>query len=148
MPTIFSKIIAGEIPSHQVAEDDRFLAFLDVSPVAEGHTLVIPKREVSYLFDLDDAWYTGLMLFAKRIAPALAKAVPCQRVGVAVIGLEVPHTHVHLVPLNRVEDINFAKPKLTVSGEQLAQTAERIRNGRNFRNRFAYRAEAGVTVRP
>ena len=127
MPTIFSKIIAGEIPSHQVAEDDRFLAFLDVSPVAEGHTLVIPKREVSYLFDLDDAWYTGLMLFAKRIAPALAKAVPCQRVGVAVIGLEVPHTHVHLVPLNRVEDINFAKPKLTVSGEQLAQTAERIR---------------------
>ena len=127
MPTIFSKIIAGEIPSHQVAEDDRFLAFLDVSPVAEGHTLVIPRREVSYLFDLDDAWYTGLMLFAKRIAPALAKAVPCQRVGVAVIGLEVPHTHVHLVPLNRVEDINFAKPKLTVSGEQLAQTAERIR---------------------
>ena len=127
MPTIFSKIIAGEIPSHQVAEDDRFLAFLDVSPVAEGHTLVIPKREVSYLFDLDDAWYTGLMLFAKRIAPALAKAVPCQRVGVAVIGLEVPHTHVHLVPLNRVEDINFAKPKLTVSGEQLTRTAERIR---------------------
>ncbi|MBC7920270.1 MAG: HIT family protein [Ferruginibacter sp.] len=127
MPTIFSRIIAGEIPSHKVAEDEKFLAFLDVSPVAEGHTLVIPKREVSYLFDLDDEWYTGLMLFAKRIAPALARAVPCQRVGVAVIGLEVPHTHVHLVPLNQVEDLNFSKPKLAVSGERLAQTAERIR---------------------
>lgn len=127
MPTIFSKIISGEIPCHQVAEDERFLAFLDISPVAEGHTLVIPKKEVSYLFDLDDEWYTGLLLFAKRIAPALAKAVPCLRVGVSVIGLEVPHTHIHLVPLNRMEDINFSKPKLTMTQAQLADTAEKIR---------------------
>jgi histidine triad (HIT) family protein len=127
MSTIFSKIISGEIPCHKVAEDERFLAFLDISPVAEGHTLVIPKKEVSYLFDLDDEWYTGLLLFAKRIAPALAKAVPCLRVGVSVIGLEVPHTHIHLVPLNRMEDINFSKPKLTMSQAHLAETAEKIR---------------------
>jgi histidine triad (HIT) family protein len=127
MPTIFSKIISGEIPCHKVAEDERFLAFLDISPVAEGHTLVIPKKEVSYLFDLDDEWYTGLLLFAKRIAPALAKAVPCLRVGISVIGLEVPHTHIHLVPLNRMEDINFSKPKLTMSQAQLTETAEKIR---------------------
>ena len=128
MPTIFSKIISSEIPCHKVAEDNRFLAFLDISPVAEGHTLVIPKKEVSYLFELTDEDYTGLWLFAKRIAPALAKAVPCLRVGVTVIGLEVPHTHIHLVPLNRTEDINFSKPKLTMSPEQLASTAEKIRN--------------------
>ncbi len=127
MSTLFSKIISGEIPCHKVAEDERFLAFLDISPVAEGHTLVIPKKEVSYLFDLDDEWYTGLLLFAKRLAPALAKAVPCLRVGVSVIGLEVPHTHIHLVPLNRMEDINFSKPKLTMSQAQLAETAEKIR---------------------
>jgi len=127
MPTLFSKIISGEVPCHKVAEDERFLAFLDISPVAEGHTLVIPKKEISYLFDMDDEWYTGLLLFAKRIAPALAKAVPCLRVGVSVIGLEVPHTHIHLVPLNRMEDINFSKPKLTMSQAQLAETAEKIR---------------------
>jgi histidine triad (HIT) family protein len=127
MPTIFTKIINGEIPSQKIAEDDRFLAFLDVSPVAEGHTLVIPKVEVDYLFNLDDETYTGLMLFAKRIALALAKAVPCLRIGVTVIGLEVPHTHVHLVPLNTMNDINFSKPKLKPSPEELAATAERIR---------------------
>ena len=104
-----------------------FWLFWTSVPVAEGHTLVIPKKEVSYLFDLDDEWYTGLLLFAKRIAPALAKAVPCLRVGVSVIGLEVPHTHIHLVPLNRMEDINFSKPKLTMSPAQLAETAEKIR---------------------
>src|SRR5687768_14492419 len=98
--TIFTKIINGEIPCHKVAEDDKFLAFLDINPVAQGHTLVIPKVEVDYLFNLDNDTYTGLMLFAKRIAPAIAQAVPCLRIGVAVIGLEVPHTHVHLVPLN------------------------------------------------
>lgn len=127
MPTIFTKIINGEIPSHKIAEDDRFLAFLDVSPVAEGHILVVPKVEVDYLFNLDDETYTGLMLFAKRIAPALAKAVPCLRIGVTVIGLEVPHTHVHLVPLNTMNDINFSKPKLKPSAEELAATAELIR---------------------
>ena len=127
MSTIFSKIIAGEIPSHKIAEDANFLAFLDVSPVAEGHTLVIPKKEVSYLFDLEDDLYTGLLLFAKRLVPALAKAVPCKRIGVSVIGLEVPHTHIHLVPLNRIEDINFSKPKLSMRPEELQEIAARIR---------------------
>jgi histidine triad (HIT) family protein len=127
MSTIFSKIIAGEIPCHKIDEDQNFLAFLDISPVAEGHTLVIPKKEVSYLFDLDEETYLGLMLFAKRLAPAIAKAIPCLRVGVTVIGLEVPHTHIHLVPLNHMNDINFSKPKLLMKPEQLATTAERIR---------------------
>lgn len=127
MSTIFSKIIAGEIPCHKIAEDDRFLAFLDISPTAEGHTLVIPKKEVDYIFNLDDETYLGLMAFAKRIAPAIAKAVPCLRIGVSVIGLEVPHTHVHLIPLNRMDDINFSKPKLNVSSERLAEIAEKIR---------------------
>jgi histidine triad (HIT) family protein len=124
--TIFTKIINGEIPCHKVAEDDKFLAFLDINPVAAGHTLVIPKKEVDYLFNLDEDTYTGLMLFAKRIAPALAQAVPCLRIGVAVIGLEVPHTHVHLVPLNTMNDINFSKPKLKPSQEELKQVAEKI----------------------
>lgn len=124
--TIFTKIINGEIPCHKVAEDDKFLAFLDINPVAEGHTLVIPKAEVDYLFNLDDDTYTGLMLFAKRLAPALAKAVPCLRIGVAVIGLEVPHTHIHLVPLNTMADINFSKPKLKPSQEDLKQVAQKI----------------------
>lgn len=128
MPSIFSKIISGEIPCHKIDENDHFLAFLDISPVAEGHTLVIPKQEVSYLFDLDEATYVGLMLFARRLAPAIAKAVPCLRVGVTVIGLEVPHTHIHLVPLNQMNDINFSKPKLVMKPEQLAATAESIRN--------------------
>jgi histidine triad (HIT) family protein len=128
MPTIFTKIINGEIPSHKVAEDDRYLAFLDVNPVAEGHTLVIPKAEVDYLFNLDDETYMGLMLFAKKVAGALPQAVPCLRVGVTVIGLEVPHTHVHLVPLNTLQDINFSKPKLKPTHEDLAATAEKIRN--------------------
>ncbi len=127
MPTIFTRIINGEIPCHKIAEDERFLAFLDVSPVAEGHTLVVPKIEVDYLFNLDDETYTGLMLFAKKIAKALPQAVPCLRVGVTVIGLEVPHTHVHLVPLNSMQDINFSKPKLNPGQEALAAVAEKIR---------------------
>ncbi len=127
MATLFTKIIKGEIPCHKVAEDDRFLAFLDINPAATGHTLVIPKVEVDYIFNLDDDTYTGLMLFAKKIAPALAKAVPCLRIGVAVIGLEVPHTHVHLIPLNTMNDINFSKPKLKPSQDELSTTAERIR---------------------
>ncbi len=127
MATLFTRIIKGEILCHKVAEDNRFLAFLDINPAAAGHTLVIPKVEVDYIFNLDDDTYTGLMLFAKQIAPALAKAVPCLRIGVAVIGLEVPHTHVHLIPLNTMNDINFSKPKLKPSQEELAKVAERIR---------------------
>jgi histidine triad (HIT) family protein len=127
MATLFTRIIKGEIPCHKIAEDDRYLAFLDINPAAVGHTLVIPKAEVDYIFNLDDDTYSGLMLFAKRIAPALSKAVPCVRIGVAVIGLEVPHTHVHLIPLNSMNDINFSKPKLKPSQEELAATAEKIR---------------------
>ena len=127
MPSVFSKIVSREIPCYKIDEDAHFLAFLDISPVAEGHTLVIPKKEVSYLFDLDEETYVGLMLFARRLAPAIAKAVPCLRVGVTVIGLEVPHTHIHLVPLNQMNDINFSKPKLVMKPEQLAATAESIR---------------------
>jgi histidine triad (HIT) family protein len=127
MPTLFTKIINGEIACHKIAEDKHFLAFLDISPVAEGHTLVIPKVEVDYIFNLDDDTYAGLMLFAKRVAQALPKAVPCLRVGVAVIGLEVPHTHVHLVPMNSMQDINFSKPKLKPAQEELAAVAEKIR---------------------
>jgi histidine triad (HIT) family protein len=127
MSSIFSKIVQGEIPCHKIAEDDQFLAFLDVMPLVEGHTLVIPKQEVDYIFDLDPELLAGLMKFAQRIAPAIKKAIPCKRIGVAVIGLEVPHAHVHLVPLNRMLDINFSQEKLKLSQESLAKTAELIR---------------------
>ena len=126
MPTLFSRIVAGEIPAHKIAETDEFLAFLDVMPTATGHTLVIPKKEVDYLFALDDDLYTGLMAFAKRIAPAIERAVPCKRIGVVVIGLEVPHAHVHLIPLNSMADMDFSS-KLKPSQEELAETAEKIR---------------------
>jgi len=125
--TIFSKIVAGEIPCHKIAETADFLAFLDVNPVAKGHTLVIPKKEVDYIFDLDDALYVGLMEFAKKLAPALEAVVPCQRIGLSVIGLEVPHAHVHLIPLNRMSDMDFGK-KLKMSAEELAELAEAIRD--------------------
>ncbi len=127
MPTIFSRIIAGEIPAHKVAEDDRFLAFLDVSPLREGHTLVIPKRETDWIFDLPDEELGALHVFAKRVAKAVRAAVECRRVGVAVIGLEVPHAHIHLIPMQTVSDMNFANPKLSPSAEELAATAARIR---------------------
>ncbi|GAB4026547.1 HIT family protein [Spirosoma koreense] len=127
MASIFSRIVAGEIPSHKVAETDDYYAFLDIMPTAVGHTLVIPKQEVDYLFDLDDELYTGLMAFAKKIAPAIEKAVPCKRIGVAVVGLEVPHAHVHLIPLNSMADMNFHN-KLKLSSEELAATAEKIRS--------------------
>ena len=126
MPSVFSKIVAGEIFCHKIAETADFLAFLDVNPIAEGHTLVIPKKEVDYIFDLDDALYVGLMQFAKKLAPALEAAVPCQRIGVSVIGLEVPHAHVHLIPLNRMSDMDFGK-KIKMSAEELAELAEAIR---------------------
>jgi histidine triad (HIT) family protein len=128
MSSIFSKIVQGEIPCHKIAEDDQFLAFLDVIPLVEGHTLVIPKQEIDYIFDLDPEVLADLMKFAQRIAPAIKKAIPCKRIGVAVIGLEVPHAHVHLVPLNRMLDINFSQEKLKLSQESLAKTAELIRS--------------------
>src|SRR5476651_254379 len=125
--TIFSKIIAGEIPAYVVAESIEFLAFLDISPLAEGHVLVIPKKEVDYLFDLDDETYTGLQIFAKIVATGLKKAISCKRIGVAVIGLEVPHAHIHLIPMNSVSDLNFARPKLKFTPEEFEATAQKIR---------------------
>ena len=127
MGTIFSKIVAGEIPAYKVAETIEFLAFLDISPLAEGHVLVIPKKEVDYLFDLDDETYTGLQIFAKIVATGLKKAISCKRIGVAVIGLEVPHAHIHLIPMNSVSDLNFSRPKLSFTPEQLQATADKIR---------------------
>ena len=126
MPTLFSRIVAGEIPAHKIAETDDFLAFLDVMPTTTGHTLVIPKKEIDYLFALDDDLYTGLMAFAKRIAPAIERAIPCKRIGVAVIGLEVPHAHIHLIPLNSMADMNFSN-KMKPTQDELAATAEKIR---------------------
>src|ERR1700744_3499330 len=128
MSTIFSKIVAGEIPAYKVAESIDYLAFLDISPLAEGHVLVIPKKEVDYLFDIDDETYVGLQLFAKIVATGLRKAIPCKRIGVAVIGLEVPHAHIHLIPMNSVSDLNFARPKLSFTPEQLEATAEKIKS--------------------
>lgn len=129
MPTIFSRIASGEIPCYKIAEDERYLAFLDINPLTEGHTLVIPKREVDYLFDLEDGELAGLMVFARKVALSIGKVIPCQRVGVAVIGLEVPHAHVHLVPLNDLYDIDFRKPKLKLSPERFAEIAAQIRAG-------------------
>jgi histidine triad (HIT) family protein len=127
MPGIFSKIVSGDITCHKIAENDRFLAFLDVFPLAEGHVLVIPKQEVDYIFDLEREVYRDLWSFASEVASAIKKSIPCVKVGVAVIGLEVQHAHIHLVPINKVGDINFEKPKLNPSQEALAQTAEKIR---------------------
>jgi len=125
--TIFSKIIAGDIPAYKVAESNDFLAFLDISPLTEGHLLVIPKKEVDYLFDLDDETYAGLQLFAKIVATGLKKAIPCQRIGVVVMGLEVPHAHIHLIPMNEANDINFSNPKLKFTSEQFEATAKKIK---------------------
>jgi histidine triad (HIT) family protein len=127
MPSIFTKIVNGDIPCHKIAETDEFLAFLDAYPCAVGHTLVIPKQEIDYLFDLSDELYLRLMAFAKSIEPAIRKAVPCKRVGVAVIGLEVPHAHVHLIPMNSMADMNF-NSKIKLSAEVLAETATEIRS--------------------
>jgi histidine triad (HIT) family protein len=126
MASIFTKIVQGDIPSYKVAEDDRFYAFLDINPLAKGHTLVIPKKEVDNLFDLDDKTYGDLLLFAKKIARALDQVMPCARVGVAVVGLEVPHAHIHLVPINGIYDIDFSKPKLTLSNEEFNDIAQQI----------------------
>ena len=126
MSSIFTKIINRDIPGQIVAENDDFIAFLDINPLVLGHTLVVPKKEVDYIFDLDDDTLVELNLFAKKVAMAVKKAVPCVRIGIAVIGLEVPHTHVHLVPLNTMDDINFSRPKLNPSQEELSEVAERI----------------------
>jgi histidine triad (HIT) family protein len=127
MASIFSRIIAGEIPCHKIAENNQYFAFLDVFPCAVGHVLVVPKQEIDYLFDLSDELYAGLMAFAKQIEPAIRKAIACKRVGVAVIGLEVPHAHVHLIPMNSMNDMNF-NHKLKLSQEELAETAAKIRS--------------------
>ncbi len=127
MSTIFSKIISGEIFCHKIAESEEFLAFLDIMPLAIGHTLVIPKKEIDYIFSIDDETLSGLILFAKKIAPAIEKAVPCLRIGVAVIGLEVPHAHIHLIPLNTMDDINFTRPKLRFTQEELSAMVLKIR---------------------
>jgi histidine triad (HIT) family protein len=127
MSTIFSKIISGEIPAYKVAESIEFLAFLDINPLAEGHVLVIPKQEVDYLFDMEDGLYTELQLFAKIVATAMKRVIPCIKIGVAVIGLEVPHAHIHLIPMNSVSDMNFSRPKLSFTPEQLEATAEKIK---------------------
>lgn len=127
MSSIFSKIIAGEIPCYKIAEDENFFAFLDIFPLAKGHVLVVPKKEVDYIFDIDDNTLGDMMIFAKRVAKAIDKVIVCQRVGVAVIGLEVPHAHIHLVPLNSVSDINFTQPKLTLAKEELTDIAQKIR---------------------
>jgi len=128
MAGIFAKIASGEITSHKIAEDENFFAFLDINPLVKGHTLVIPKIEIDYIFDMDDKLYTDFQLFAKRIAKAIKKAVPCKRIGVAIIGLEVPHAHIHLVPLNKMDDINFSRSKITISETELREIADQIKS--------------------
>ena len=125
--TIFSKIIAGQIPSYKIAENEKFFAFLDIAPFQLGHTLVVPKKEIDYIFDMEDDILAAMNVFAKKVAHGVKKAVPCKRIGVAVIGLEVPHTHIHLVPMNTANDVNFTQPKLKPTQEQLAAVAKDIR---------------------
>lgn len=126
MTTIFTKIIEGEIPCYKIAENDKFLAFLDISPLAKGHTLVIPKVEIDYIFEVEDTLLGEMMVFAKKVALKVENAIPCKRMGVAVIGLEVPHAHIHLVPLNNVEDINFSRPKLSFTKEEMEETWKQV----------------------
>lgn len=126
MSSIFTRIINGEIPCYKIAENESCFAFLDISPLAKGHTLVIPKKETDYIFDIEDETYKKLWLFAKQISSAIEKAIPCKRIGIAVIGLEVPHAHIHLIPMNRVSDMNFANPKLKFSEEEMKEIAGRI----------------------
>ena len=127
MSSIFSKIINGEIPSYKIAEDENYYAFLDISPLAKGHTLVVPKNETDYIFDLDDTTLGGMLVFSKKVAKAIEKVIPCKRIGIAVLGLEVPHAHIHLVPINGGTDIEFSKPKLKLSQEEFIEIAEKIK---------------------
>ena len=126
MPTIFTRIINREIPAYMVAEDQHHIAFLDINPLVTGHTLVVPKQEIDYLFDLDVQGFSALQLFSRKVAQGLKQAVPCLRIGVAVIGLEVPHCHIHLIPMNNMDDMNFSRPKLNPTPEQLASVAKTI----------------------
>jgi histidine triad (HIT) family protein len=126
MSTIFTKIINGEIPCYKIAEDENYFAFLDISPLRAGHTLVVPKQETDYIFDLDDKKLTGLILFSKKIAAAIKAAIPCNRIGVAILGLEVPHAHIHLVPMDSMEDVNFRNPKKKFTPEEFKAIAEKI----------------------
>lgn len=126
MASIFSRIISGEIPSYRIAENDKFFAFLDIGPLAPGHTLVVPKKEIDYIFDVDDSDLAEMIVYAKRIAVAIEKVVPCKRIGVAVIGLEVPHAHIHLVPLNREADISFSRERIKMAPEEMKILAEKI----------------------
>lgn len=128
MASIFTKIIQGEIPCYKIAENEQFLAFLDVFPLVHGHVLVVPKKETDYIFDIEDAELSAMMLFAKKIAIAQKAAVPCKRIGVAVIGLEVPHAHIHLVPMNTANDVNFTQAKIKPTADELAEMAERIKS--------------------
>lgn len=127
MASLFTKIVRGELPSHKIAEDDRFYAFLDIRPMSKGHTLVVPKEEVDYFFDLDDAHLSGVMVFARKVSRAIESVVSCRRVGVAVVGLEVPHAHVHLIPITRMSDMNFGRPPVKMSEEEMEELAARIR---------------------
>lgn len=126
MPSVFSKIISGDIPAFKIAEDDNHLAFLDVNPLVMGHTLVIPKKETDYIFDLEDAELESMILFSKKVAALLKKAIPCKRIGVSVIGLEVPHAHIHLIPINSIDNMNFSQPKLKVSQTELLDIQMKI----------------------
>ncbi len=128
MPTIFSRIINGEIPCYKIAEDEHYFAFLDINPIKKGHTLVIPKVETDYIFDLDDQAFSGLMLFAKKVALAIEKAIPSKRIGIAVMGMEVPHAHIHLIPMENEGDLNFKNPKLKFTPEEMNAIAGDIRN--------------------
>ena len=127
MASIFTKIINGEIPSYKIAEDENYYAFLDINPLKKGHTLVVPKAEVDYLFDLDDETLAGMTVFAKKVAQAIDKAIECKRVGMVVLGMEVPHAHIHLIPLNKEVDASFTQPKLKLSEEEFKEIAEKIR---------------------
>jgi histidine triad (HIT) family protein len=126
MATIFTKIINGEIPCYKIAEDTNYFAFLDINPLRVGHTLVVPKKEADYIFDLDDEQLTGLILFSKKVAKGIRKAIPCNRIGIAVLGLEVPHAHIHLVPMDSMEDVNFKNPKLKFTSEEYREISARI----------------------
>lgn len=126
MASIFTKIINGEIPSYKIAEDDKFYAFLDIAPLAKGHTLVVPKQEIDYIFDIEDELLVQMHIFSKKVAKAIQEAIPCEKVGMAVIGLDVRHAHIHLVPLQEVGDLNFAKEKLKLSSDEMKQTSELI----------------------
>lgn len=127
MPSIFSRIVKGEIPSYKVAEDERFFAFLDINPMAKGHTLVIPKQEVDYIFDLDDDILKDMVIFAKKVAKSIEKATPCKRVGIMVVGLEVPHAHIHLIPINKESDMSLSNPRIKIEQFEFEEIAKKIR---------------------